>query len=264
MLDDEIPALRALSSVLEDGGVKVVSASSTEEAVQQVANNPGHFSALIMDVRMNDEDLDGLDATNEIQHSLCRSIPAIIVSAYSQNEAYLQKAQKNKLQIQDWLEKPILDDVHDQLMHHIEALAKSSKSNIDKFFSIYNTWVSSQAEGQQALREFMLGGDMHDPLLVTNALVNLEERGDSEITDFIAHVNFLAYEKTVGSLWELHGNGYVAFWKGKKVGFAANENALIKTVFETEQTTDFFFAPVSKERVSRPAGPIIVSNPYPE
>ncbi|MEM8488117.1 MAG: response regulator [Bacteroidota bacterium] len=264
LLDDEIPALRALSSLLEDDGVKVVAASSTEEAVRMVAESTGYFSAMVIDVKMNDEDRDGLDVTNEIQHGLCREIPAIIVSAYAQNEAYLKKARQKKLIIEDWLEKPILDDVHDQLIQHIQALSMSSQEKVNRVISIYDAWLSDQSKGLEALRSFILEGDLHDPALLTNTLNYLGEHRGIEVNDFTAHVNFLVYEKTIGSLWEQHGNGYVAFLKGKKVGFATSETELIKTVFETQQRTDFFFAPINEERVSRFAGPKVLSNRYPK
>lgn len=262
LLEDEKQTLDVLSGMLTDDGFSVVSVSSLEQAYAQLEGPHKFFAAQVMDIRMNEEEMDGLDAIGEIQHRKCRPIPAIVVSAFAKDEKYLKKAKDNKLQIQDWIEKPLFDEEHNKLTHHIQALIESAKNVMGELIELYAFWLTSRHEGVQKIRILIQEKARFDPALISQALLYLEETDARDIADFIAQVNFACYEAQLKTMLELHGTGYIAYWKGKMVGFDKEETRLIRAVYQKEKTTDIFFAPLSKERLEMPGGPVVRQRRY--
>jgi len=78
IVDDDIRNIFALSSVLEDYGMRIVSADNGRDAIAEAQKTD--FDVVLMDIMM--PELDGLDTTREIRKiPQCRDVPIVAVTA---------------------------------------------------------------------------------------------------------------------------------------------------------------------------------------
>ena len=261
LLEDEDIARKNLSGLLQIEGYNVVAAANGEQAVEQIrTDKQDTYAALVMDIRMDESRLDGIDATEAIQQQLYRPIPAIMLSAYSSPEwGFQQMAEERELAIKGWVEKPLRSHESKKLMNFMESLFESTRTVTDELFNAFSTWSRSPRKALDIIEGLFERDASFDPVLVTSVLSELEAQCQEGIADFIAQVNFFTYKAQLASLLKTHEEGFIAYWKGKVVGHAATENNLIKAVYQAENTTDIFIAPLNEKRAEAPAGPLIVS-----
>ena len=78
IVDDDIRNIFALSSVLEDYGMKIVTADNGRDAIEEAQKR--ELDIVLMDIMM--PELDGLDTTREIRKiPQCRDLPIVAVTA---------------------------------------------------------------------------------------------------------------------------------------------------------------------------------------
>src|SRR5579862_433180 len=78
IVDDDIRNIFALSSVLEDYGMRIVTADNGRDAIAEAQRHD--FDVVLMDIMM--PELDGLDTTREIRKiPQCRDLPIVAVTA---------------------------------------------------------------------------------------------------------------------------------------------------------------------------------------
>src|SRR5688572_2847498 len=88
LVDDTPSNLLALEAVLAPLGVRTVSASSGEQALAYVAQEP--FAVALVDVQM--PDIDGFELTRRIrltEHG--RELPVLFITAIHRDEVYAKK-----------------------------------------------------------------------------------------------------------------------------------------------------------------------------
>jgi CheY-like chemotaxis protein len=79
IVDDDIRNIFALSSVLEEYGMKIVSAENGRDAID-ILQNRHDIDIVLMDIMM--PDMDGIDTMKEIRRiESCRNLPIVAVTA---------------------------------------------------------------------------------------------------------------------------------------------------------------------------------------
>ncbi len=252
ILEDEAHALAVTELRCRTRGFEVVSASTGQHAIDAVRDSPSPFSAMVMDIRLNDEPIDGLHAVRTIQQDLDRAIPAVILSAYCMDQEFRQRAEEDRLNISGWVGKPDMDDKVMGLLHGLASNAEAVKSAVEDAFARF---AASPADGIAALRAFLRREFDYDPRLVSYVLDRLEDDAPRPAAAFIRQVNFLTFEARAGLLLEKYGTACVAFHKGALVGYKDDEDELLREVYARIKTTDVFVAQLHPEAARFPAGP---------
>jgi CheY-like chemotaxis protein len=102
VVDDEAQVRQALAILLKQWGCEVVTASSGEEAVQQLAEHTRVPDILLCDYRLR-EQATGLDAIQLLRTEFCDDIPALLITGDTAAER-LQALRQSGLPV---LHKPL-------------------------------------------------------------------------------------------------------------------------------------------------------------
>lgn len=102
LVDDDIRNLYSLSSVLEDAGLEVTTASTGTEALQALQQNPD-FDLVLMDIMM--PEMDGFEAMRQIRaDARFRNLPIIALTAKAMRD---DRARCIEAGANDYLSKPV-------------------------------------------------------------------------------------------------------------------------------------------------------------
>lgn len=250
LLEDEKDSRDATTMLLSDLNYDVVPVSTGPEAIDAVENSDVPFYGMVMDIRINDHAMNGLQAVQRIQQSLHRTIPAVIHSAFD-NPEYRAIADRYQLRISGWVDKP---DVEDDMTNLLEDLARTAHRIDEEVNNIFDAFRQNRNEGLKSLRAFFAEDMSYDSMLMSYLLNRIEEDDPKHASDFIAQVNFHTFEAQAGSLLEMYTDGFVAFWRGVLVGHHQVKDQLIREVYEKKKTTDLFITKLKPDIERFPAG----------
>lgn len=243
VVEDEIPAGEAIKEMLELNGYPVTLVNSGREAIRIVHNKGDNISAILMDIKMEAEEIDGLDATREIQQSF-GVIPTILVTAYTQNRLYQQKVQDAHLKIAGWIDKPITRQTETSLMYLIrEEIKKTIRSKIeDRLYRDISSYVI-----QYLMQELSLRYGITLLLEVIKEMDGTFNSNPISTDEVLPYLNFLAYQNMKDELEKNYPNQFVAFLDGEKIAQNPDRDELIKMVYDSFKRTDIFITKVLGE-----------------
>ncbi|MBT9588325.1 response regulator [bacterium] len=100
ILDDDPQMLTSLSDVLQSSGYSVACASSGQEAIDKVQNEPDKFDLVLADVRMSG--MDGLDCLSQLV-GLNPKLKSVVMTGYASDDA---PGRAMEVASSDYLRKP--------------------------------------------------------------------------------------------------------------------------------------------------------------
>jgi len=113
LVDDDVDILESTQTMLELGGINVITAIGGEQAIQIYKKNEPCL--VFMDIKMPKKD--GFEAFNDIKNQ-DHNAKVIFVSGHRQDENKLQDAKKKGLL--DFVEKPLSFDNYMQLIRKFD------------------------------------------------------------------------------------------------------------------------------------------------
>lgn len=122
--DEELPR-ESLARLLQRRGYEVVLAESASGAIRQA--DQSDVGVILMDVVLGGDEMDGVDAAQEIQrsHPFCSFI---FVTAFAADPGYRQRVSASNVHVGGWIEKPIhLDDLEQLIIKESQKVSVRRK-----------------------------------------------------------------------------------------------------------------------------------------
>ena len=254
LLEDREDIRESTEIYISKKGYDVVSAKNAEEAIQRVQNSDFPFCSLVMDIRIENQAQDGLQATKAIQKDLVRPIPAIIYSAFRNESDYERRAKKYGLEIKAWVDKIDLKG----LVRNVGELFEQMQHFSSQFSAVIDTFKANELKGIISLREFLSQNNSYDPLQLSFLLKRLGTNDPQTSRRLTSQVNFITFDLQYNNLLENNKSGFVAFSKGVFVGYNEDEKDLIRDVYARRKTTDIYIGRLHPELEDSPFGPPVV------
>lgn len=237
VVEDDDTERRELAELLSDEGYPVQPVASGDGAVREVERPGIEIGAIVMDLHMPGE-IDGIDAAYQIQKVMHRDIPTILVTAHSASPVYRRRVEQAKIDVVDWLDKPIDDE---KLLGHLNEIYA-----VDLVRETYYAWslFPHHTEAIKACVEKLT------PKLIAESLEMIREKGPT-FRKFTAQINFASYDKQKPELAPKYQGEYVAYLDGQlvekegEVLHSANKDELIRWVYDSTGRTDMFFTMVN-------------------
>lgn len=249
IVEDEIPAGKALSELLKLQGYEASLVTSGRGAVNEVYRVGEDIGVILMDINMEGE-IDGIEAVIEIQKEYSK-LPVILVTAYAGIKNYRQRVTEANLEIVGWVDKPITGDNEKRLITLIEMAIMKQKDAIKE--EVRNQIKSKLSRNmsssmiQTLMEELCSTYGIEFLLKVIQDIEIIKPPRRINIDEIYPHLNFIAYQSMKNELEEKYPGKFVAFLDGGMVGNSWSKDDLIKTVYEDYSRTDIFITKISGE-----------------
>jgi len=118
VVDDESKARHGLAKLLRGRNYNVRVAASGNRALQEAARIGRGLWMALFDIRLGGQ-IDGIDAAQELQLRYPK-VRKVFVTAYSDNADYRRRASEARLEIVEWIEKPVIGEAGERLLRRVD------------------------------------------------------------------------------------------------------------------------------------------------
>lgn len=249
IVEDEERAAKALKQMLEmKGKYRVFTENSGENAVNKVLLIGEEIGVILMDIKMTGE-IDGIEAVRKIQEKYPQ-IPVILVTAFAHDEEFQKRVRDLRLNIVDWVDKPITRPNQDKLLGLIESeIKKQIKSEIEKHLRYFLETKLDDKVTPHVIQSLVekLSSTTHELKLLIEVIKEMKEEDLSKMDtdELFPYLNFMAYQNMRDELESKYSGQFVAFLDGEHVKSNPIRNELIRDVYEFFNRTDFLITQIT-------------------